>query len=280
MSFAWRTTVLLTLTAFTASFSFTAENQPQQNPQEKAWLVLRSGLQDRKASNRTVAVQALSLLPGNRRATSFAVSALQDKNAGVRTAAAVALGQQHALTAIPALKNALEDPEIPVVLAAAHSLLLLKDPSAYQIFYAVLMGDKKSSVGLVQSQLNRLKDPKQLAQIGFEQGIGFVPFGGMGYEAYRTIHTHDSSPVRATMARFLADDPDPISEDALIQTALADKDEIVRLAALDALNQRGDTHCIGRLVKNLSDDEKPAVRYRTAAVILHLSAVTEKRRKH
>ena len=279
MSFFWRATVLLAFTVLAARLRFTAQEQPQQSPEEQAWQVLRGGLQDRKAANRTVAVQALSLLPGNRRATSFAVSALQDRNAGVRTAAAVALGQQHARTAIPALKNALNDPEIPVVLAAAHSLLLLKDPSGYQIFYAVLMGDKKSSVGLVQSQLNRLKDPKQLAQIGFEEGIGFVPFGGMGYEAYRTIHTHDSSPVRATVARFLADDPDPISEDALIQTAVADKEEIVRLAALDALNQRGDPNCINRLLKNLSDDEKPTVRYRTAAVILHLSAVTGKRRK-
>jgi len=279
VSFFWRATVLLAFTVLAARLRFTAQEQPQQSPEEQAWQVLRSGLQDRKAANRTVAVQALSLLPGNRRATSFAVSALQDRNAGVRTAAAVALGQQHARTAIPALKNALNDPEIPVVLAAAHSLLLLKDPSGYQIFYAVLMGDKKSSVGLVQSQLNRLKDPKQLAQIGFEEGIGFVPFGGMGYEAYRTIHTHDSSPVRATVARFLADDPDPISEDALIQTAVADKEEIVRLAALDALNQRGDPNCINRLLKNLSDDEKPTVRYRTAAVILHLSAVTGKRRK-
>jgi HEAT repeat protein len=273
--FAWRATVF-TLIVSSLSLPFTAQEQPQPDPQEQAWQVLRTGLQDRKASNRTVAVQALSLLPGNRRATSFAVSALQDKNVGVRTAAAVALGQQHARTAIPALKNALNDSEIPVVLAAAHSLLLLKDPSGYQIFYAVLMGDRKGNVGLVQSQLNRLKDPKQVAQIGFEEGIGFVPFGGMGYEAYRTIHKHDTSPVRATAARFLADDPDPISEDALIQTALADNDEIVRLAALDALNQRGDKHCVERLVKNLSDDEKPAVRDRSAAVILHLSALGKK----
>ena len=278
MFFAWRATVF-TLIVSSVSLPFTAEEQPQQNPQEQAWQILRSGLQDRKAANRTVAVQALSLLPGNRRATSFALSSLSDKNPEVRAAGAMTLGQQHARTAIPALKQALNDPEIPVVLAAAHSLLLLKDPSAYQIFYAVLMGDKKSSVGLVESQMNRLKDPKQLAQIGFEEGIGFVPFGGMGYEAYRTIHKHDSSPVRATVARFLADDPDPISEDALIQTAVADKDEIVRLAALDALNQRGDPHCTERLVKNLADDEKSAVRYRTAAVILHLSALGQKPHK-
>ena len=138
------------------------------------------------------------------------------------------------------------------------------------------MGDKKSDVGLVESQLNRLKDPKQLAQIGIEEGIGFVPFGGMGYEAYRQIRKHDNSPVRASAARLLAADPDPLSEDALIQSALADKEERVRLAALDALAQRGDPGSITRLMKNLSDDEKPAVRYRTAGVILHLSSI-EKR---
>lgn len=276
MSFAWRATVLLVFTFLTAALPCIAEDQPQQDPQERAWQVLREGLDDKKVPNRTAAVQALSLLPNDRQATRFALGALKDKNIGVRAAAAVVLGQQRARSAIPALKDALNDPEISVVLAAAHSLLLLKDPSAYEIYYAVLMGDKKSSVGLVQSQMNRLKDPKQVARMGFEEGIGFVPFGGMGYEAYRTIHRNDSSPVRATAARFLADDPDPMSEDALIQTALADNEEVVRLAALDALAQRGDAHCIERLAKNLSTDERSAVRYRTAAVIIHLGAVTKK----
>jgi HEAT repeat protein len=278
VSLGWRATLLL-FTVFIASVPFTAEEGPQQNPKERAWQVLRSGLDEGRAANRALAVQALSLLPANRRATGFALHALQDKNVGVRASAAVVLGQQRARSAIPALKEALNDPEISVVLAAAHSLLILKDQSAYQIYYSVLMGDRKSSVGLVQSQLNRVKDPKQLAQIGIEEGIGFVPFGGMGYQAYREIRKHDNSPVRASAARFLADDPDPVSEDALVQTALADKEETVRLAALDALTQRGDPACIARLMKNLSDDEKPAVRYRTAGVILHLSSINKRPRK-
>jgi len=268
-----RHATLLLFTVFIATVPFTAEEEPQQNPQGRAWQILRSGLEEGRAANRAIAVQALSLLPANRRATAFALHALQDKNVGVRAAAAVVLGQQHAVSAIPALKDALNDSEISVVLAAAHSLLILRDQSAYQIYYAVLMGDKKSNLGLVQSQLNRLKDPKQLAQIGIEEGMGFVPFGGMGYEAYRQIRKHDNSPVRASAARFLAADPDPLSEDALIQIALADKEETVRLAALDALAQRGDPGSIARLMKNLSADEKPAVRYRTAGVILHLSSI-------
>jgi HEAT repeat protein len=255
-----------------------ADDHGSQDPQEKAWQVLRSGLSHKRAAERTVAVQALSLLPENHRATGFALHALEDKDVHVRAAAAVVLGQQHARSAIPALKNALNDPEVSVVMAAAHSLLLMKDKSAYDVYYAILMGDRKSSEGLVQSQLDRLKDPKQLLQIGLSEGIGFVPYGGMGYEAYRTIHGHNGSNARAAAARFLADDPDPISEDALIQSALADKEEDVRLASLDALAQRGDPHCIELLAQNLNDD-KSAVRYRTAAVIINLSHVSKPRRE-
>jgi HEAT repeat protein len=280
VSFARRATSLLTLVLFSAIPTITAANakEAQPDPRENAWKVLRGGLEDKKVSNRTVAVQALSLMPGNARATRFAMAALRDKNTGVREAAAVVLGQQHARSAVPALKEALSDSEISVVLAAAHSLLLLKDSSAYEIYYAILMGDKKGSTGLVESQINRFKDPKQLAEMGISQGVGFVPFGGMGYEAYRQIRKHDSSPVRAAAARFLANDPDAMSEDALIQTAVADKEEEVRLAALDALAQRGDPRCIERLVKNL-DGSKSSVRYRTAAVILHLSDIAKKPRK-
>lgn len=278
MSLACRANLTLLLLLLAVS-TFTAKSAdreaPDRDPVDQAWALLRDGLNSRHVSDRTVAVQALSLLPGNRSATAFALRALHDKDARVRAAAAVVLGQQHARTAIPELRKALDDPEIPVVMAAAHSLLLLKDRSAYDVYYAILMGDRKSSEGLIQSQLDRLKDPKQLADIGIAEGVGFIPFGGMGYDAYRQFRRHDHFPVRAMAARYLAEDPDPMSEDALMQTALADSDEEVRLAALDALTQRGDGHCIERLQRNLSDD-KPAVRYRTAAVIIHLNTVSRK----
>jgi len=278
VAFAWRAISLLTLVLFSTVPTITAANEARQDPRNLAWQILLSGLENKKVTNRTVAVQALSLLPRNARATRLATAALRDKSTGVREAAAVVLGQQHARSAVPALKEALSDSEISVVLAAAHSLLLLKDPSAYDIYYAILMGDKKGSTGLMESQLNRIKDPKQLAEIGLSEGVGFVPFGGMGYEAFRQIRKHDSSHVRAAAARFLASDPDSMSEDALVQTALADKEEAVRLAALDALTQRGNPRCVELLMKNL-DDSKSAVQYRTAAVILHLSDIAKKPRK-
>ena len=278
MSFAWRATSLLTLVLFSAIPTLTAAKEARQDPRNIAWQIILSGLENKKVTNRTVAVQALSLLPGNARATRLATAALRDKNTGVREAAAVVLGQQHARSAVPALKEALSDSEISVVLAAAHSLLLLKDPSAYEIYYAIMMGDKKASAGLMESQINRIKDPKQVAEMGISQGVGFVPFGGMGYEAYRQIRKHDSSPARAAAARFLANDPDAMSEDALVQTAIADKEEEVRLAALDALTQRGDPRCIEHLMRGL-EDSKSSVQYRTAAVILHLSDIAKKPHK-
>jgi HEAT repeat protein len=248
------------------------------SPRDQAWLVLRDGIADTKVVKRKEAVQALSLITGNRTAVRLAVHALKDDHPSVRTAAAATLGQLHATAAIPDLKMALSDKDISVVLAATYSLFLLKDKSAYSIYYAILMRDRKSSEGMVQAQLDRLKDPKQMAELGVQEGLGFVPFGGMGFEAYRQISKHNASPVRAAAARFLAHDPDPISEDALLQSALADDSDVVRDAALDALAERGDPTCIERLLKNLNET-KSDVRYRTAAVIIHLSSVKKPRSK-
>jgi len=165
-----------------------------------------------------------------------------------------------------------------VVLAATYSLFLLKDKTAFDIYYAILMRDKKSSEGMIQAQLDRLKDPKQMAELGVQEGLGFVPFGGMGFEAYRQLSKRNESPVRAAAARFLANDPDLVSQDALLQSALADDSDNVRNAALDALAERGNPGCIERLLKNL-DENKSDIRYRTAAVIIHLSSVKKPRAK-
>jgi HEAT repeat protein len=255
-----------------------AEAPPQGIPRDQAWQVLREGLADTKVVKRKEAVQALSLITGNRTAQRLAIHAMKDDHPSVRAAAAATLGQLHATAAIPDLKAALSDKDISVVLAATYSLFLMKDKSAYGIYYAILMRDRKSSEGMVQAQLDRLKDPKQMAELGVQEGLGFVPFGGMGFEAYRQLSKRNESPVRAAAARFLAHDPDPISEDALLQSALADDSDVVRQAALDALAERGDPVCVERLMQNLNET-KSDVRYRTAAVIIHLSSIKNPRSK-
>jgi HEAT repeat protein len=244
---------------------------------ERAWAVLDTGLTHKAADHRVEAVKALSLITGERAAIKPAVHALSDDNADVRVAAAVTLGQLHAVSAIPDLKKLLSDKEVSVVLAASQALYQLRDNSAYDVYYAILMGDKKASDGMIQSQIDRLKDPKKVAMLGIEQGIGFVPYGGIGMQAYRFAKS-DHSQVRASAARSLALDPDPMSRDALVQIALTDDSTAVREAALDALAERGDASCVGRLERNLNDS-KFAVRYRSAAAVIHLSD-TAARAKH
>jgi len=120
-----------------------------------------------------------------------------------------------------------------------------------------------------------LSDPRKMAQFGFEQGIGFVPFAGLGYGIFKKLTKDDSSPVRAAAAITLAKDPDPKSGDALV-VAVPDKSSIVRAAALDAIAQRNDPQLIVRIMRALNDD-KPEAQYTAAATIYRLSKTQESR---
>ena len=46
-------------------------------------------------------------------------------------------------------------------------------------------------------QKKMLSDPKKMAQFGFEEGIGFIPFAGVGLGAVKAFTKDDVSPVRA-----------------------------------------------------------------------------------
>jgi HEAT repeat protein len=244
-------------------------------PGDKAWGILRDALKDASPDKRAKAVRALGLLPGNAEAEKTATSALQDEKPNVRVAAAVALGSMHAQYANPQLEKALEDSEPTVVLAAANSLLLLNDDAGYEVYYAVLTGEKRANKGLIKEQLDTLKDKKKMAELGFEEGIGFIPFAGIGYEIFKTVTKDDSSPVRAAAAKKLAHDPNPDSAEALA-TAATDKNWTVRAAALEAIAQRGDRSLVARIAAAL-DDDKDVVRFTAAACIAHLSALPAKK---
>ena len=240
---------------------------------ELAWSLLRAGVQSDKTDERTTAVRVLSLARGQTEAVVMARKALLDDKPGVRKAAAIALGRLHAQASIPELKRALSDKEVAVVMAAAHSLVQLHDPSGYEVYYAVLTGERKSGQGLIADQLATLKDPKKMAMLGFQEGIGYIPFASIGYDALKTIITEDdSSPVRAAAAKVLATDPDPSSGQALAEKAIHDKSELVRVAALEAIGERGDPAFISKIAPAMTD-EKKSFKYTAAAVILRLSAV-------
>jgi hypothetical protein len=74
---------------------------------------------------------------------------------------------------------------------------------ANSVYYAVLTGQRKTGEPLLESQLKMLKDPQALAKIGFEAGMGFIPFGGVGTKVFKTVTQDKVSPVRAAPPRDL-----------------------------------------------------------------------------
>jgi len=87
------------------------------------------------------------------------------------------------------------------LLAAAQALPVLHDPVAYEVYYEVLTGERKSREGLVSQGMETLKDRKKIAEFGFEEGIGFVPYADIGYSAVKAVTKDDTSPVRAAAAK-------------------------------------------------------------------------------
>jgi HEAT repeat protein len=248
-----------------------------KNPQtssEKAWTILRDGLKEKNPDKRARAVHALGLLPDNPEAEQFADAALKDEKPNVRIAAASALGSMHAEHSKGNLEEALGDSEPSVVLAAANSLLLLHDDVGYDTYYEVLTGERRASKGLIKGQLDTLKDKKKIAELGFEEGIGFIPFAGIGYEIFKTVTKNDSSPVRAAAAKQIAHDPAPDAAEVLVKAA-SDKSWQVRAAALEAIALRGDRSLLPKISASL-DDEKDVVRFTAAACVARLSALPEK----
>jgi HEAT repeat protein len=230
---------LITLT-FAISLPATCTAWSAETGKEAAWNLIQSGLQSRSSEERVCAVRVLGLLVDNSKADELAQHALVgDDKPEVRSAAATALGQMHSTVSVPRLKQMLTDKEVSVALAAARALHALNDKSGYDFYYEILTGERKGSEGLIADQTAVLHEPKKLAELAFEQGIGYIPYAGMGWDALRVILKNDSSPVRAAAATMIANDPDPNAAKALVK-ATEDKNWIVRVAALEAISKRGD----------------------------------------
>lgn len=239
---------------------------------DQAWTILKDAAESKNSDKRVKALEALALLPANHRAEEMAIKALSDPSANVRAAAASTLGQMGDSAARPKLRDALNDKEIKVVIAAGNALYALKDPAAYNLYYALLTGDRKSSDGLVHSELNTLKTRSEIERLAFETGLGFVPFGGMGWEAWKTVTKDDTSPVRAAAAEKLAHDPDPNTATALAN-ACSDRKWRVRAAAATAISKRGDPAFLSSLEPLLTDGNN-TVRFDAAAAVIRLSVAT------
>lgn len=115
-----------------------------------------------------------------------------------------------------------------------------------------------------------LYDPKKMAQFGFEQGIGLIPFAGLGYGAFKMVTKDTTSPVLAAAALTLAKDLDPKSGQALATSAAENKSWIVRATALNAMALRGETSLLPTAEAQL-EDPKEEVRYSAAAAVIRLT---------
>jgi HEAT repeat protein len=229
---------------------------------------------EKSTGERTQAVRALRLLPGDPEALEMAQRALQDQKPEVRAAAATALGLMGSKVSIPGLKKALSDKEPSVVLAAAHALQVLNDPAGYEVFYEVLTGERKPAEGLAAQGMETLKDRKKMAKLGFEEGLGFIPYADIGFSAAKAVRKDATSPVRAAAAKLLVNDPDPRVGQALVRAA-SDKSWMVRASALLAIAKRGDPELLNGIVPAMSDKNE-VVRCTAAAAVIRLTTVPER----
>jgi HEAT repeat protein len=248
-----------------------------QTQREEAWTVLRAGASDKSNDQRVAAMRVLTLISGDAQAVRLAERALQDETPEVRAAAAITLGTLKSKTSIPRLTALLKDTDSEVVLSAASALASMGNESGFEVYYALVTGQRKSGAGLVageETQLNQvLSNPKDLASTAFVQGIGFVPFGGLGYGVFKAFHDRGEKEavVKAAAVKELAKDPDPRSAKALIAAA-ADQAWVIRASAYDALARRGDRSLVGDVAKGLKDENYIA-KLAAAAAVAQLSSL-------
>lgn len=242
-----------------------------QAKRDEAWQILLVNVNEKDTEKRVQSIRVLGLLPGDSRALELAQKAAADEKPEVKAAAATALGQIHSKSSVPLLHKLLSDSEPSVVLAAASALIAFKDPAAYDVYYEFLVGERKTGKGLIAEQMKTLKDPKKMAALGVEEGIGFLPFAGIGLSAFKTLHADDVSPVRAAAAKMLANDTDPESGQALVK-ATSDKSWVVKTAALEAIAKRGDPQLLDGILPAMTDDNT-SVRCTAAAAVIRLSTL-------
>ena len=275
---------MLAAAAFICAWSVAPGVMSAQTPLENAWTILQAGAENKGTDQRVATMRVLELIPSDAKAVSMAETGLQDKEAQVRATAALSLGAMEDKNAIPQLAAVVKgDAEGAVVMAAAKALIQLGNEKGYEVFYAIITGARKSGESLVGSQEKELTqllhNPKQMETMAFEQGMGFVPFGGIGLQAYQSIHaSKEKNPIlKATSIKLLAKDPDPRTEKALLAET-SDKNWLVRAAAFDALARRGDAAVLPDLSSGLND-EREEVKLTAAAAVVHLSAASKKAAK-
>lgn len=248
-----------------------------EGPEQASWTVLDTAGKCSYTETRLQTVAALETLGGeNQQAVErLRVFLKKDKDARVRKAAALALGQMKVQEAIPDLKSALKDTD-EVAFGAAQALMDLGDPAGRQMLVAVLDGQKSDSPGIMtnahREAERRIHHPAGTALFGLEGAAG--PFIGPGYMGIQAItDTNDlrgkADPGRIAAINCLAKDPDAYAV-TLLEWALSNSSALVRTEAAKDLGERGNAGSVAKLQPLLKDSHGD-VRTMAAASIIRLT---------
>ncbi len=259
----------------------TGAEQPSTDPvSSQAWHVLDESLKDgssERAFSRAIASMATRSEQTIREAVQRAERALHDKDLFIRRAAAIALGEMNAKSAIPALKAALDDDSPEVSFAAGKALTQLGDTAGRDVLIEVLKGERKDAPGLMTNAMRdakqKIRHPEGLFLMGAEDATGAM-FGPVSMVFPAIKDTTDlkskGAPGRAAAVAYLAKYPDEYAVQ-LLEWALKDDNQFVCLEAEKALGERGNAGSIEKL-RPLFEDKHNIVRDMAAASVLRILA--------
>ena len=249
--------------------------------QDRARGLIEDSLKDKNPDTRKHAVQALGLVSPREPYLSELEAMLDDKDVEVRLATITSLMDLKNERTVAALRKALDSDVPEVSFAAAKALWTLNDRMGHEALLAVLGGETKTSSGFITRQkreaLRMLHTPKTLFMFALQQGANFAPVPGLGagVSSLQGILSDQNASGRAAAALLLGADADPQVLVAL-QDALADKDWVVRAAAVHAIALRNNP-ALEKDLLPLFDDKKEAVRARAAAGYLRLESIKSMR---
>jgi HEAT repeat protein len=240
---------------------------------QQAWQTIEDLAASNNPQHRKYSAAAFALLAQRHsRALKSAKELLHsDRESEVRAFTAAALGQEQARTAIPALREALDDPSAPVAFAAAKALWNMRDHSGAFIFREVLTGARKDSQSLMNSYLSdarhKMHDPKALAMMGVKEATSaFFGPAGMAISFAQESLKDKGAAGRAYAAGALAEDRSTKSRQ-ILESALQDSSPLVRAAACRSLAILRDRGSLVYLEPLLNDDDQGAQAIASAAYI-------------
>jgi HEAT repeat protein len=244
-------------------------------PEKRARDVLEAGSSNPDPATRREVAVALSLAPKGDPATKVLTELARDKDALVREAAVVSIGELKDTSLAGAARKALDDDVPEVAFAAARTLFSLKQPEGEQLLTEVVEKEAKAKSDFIRVKIRdvmrRMKRPRSAILFVTQQGVGFIPVPGVGigFSALHSLVTDTESSARATALLVLSADRSAETR-RLVEHAFYDNDWSMRAAAVQIAVVWNERAWRSRLIPLFELEDNPRVRYRAAASYLRL----------